>query len=123
MRTMYCKFFEYHTSGDNLEFVKKEFLLDSFLKCFQIIFTLENNLSYVNLNPNCEPQLGKRTLYSNLGGQKTSDPLRKAILWVLNLSDGNHSLLDISDISGLEFNLVKNAADLLLKNDLLKILP
>ena len=120
MKTPYGKFPEYHTSADNLQFIKKESLTDSFLKYLSIIFILENNDSYVNLNPKCEPQLGKRGLYEPVGGQKSQDKLKQSILWVLNLSDGNHSLLDISNLSQIEFNSIKNAADILLENSLLE---
>ena len=36
-----------------------------------------------------------------------------AMLWVLNLSDGEHSLLDIAERSGLPFATVRVAADAL----------
>ena len=42
------------------------------------------------------------------------------MLWVLNLSDGRHSLLDIAERSGLRFDAVKRAADALLDQSLLK---
>ncbi len=41
------------------------------------------------------------------------------MLWVLNLSDGEHSVLDISDRTGLRFD-VRRAADLLREHGLLK---
>jgi aminopeptidase-like protein len=44
------------------------------------------------------------------------------LLWVLNLSDGEHSLLDISDRSGLSFDCLNRAADALLQHGLLKSL-
>jgi aminopeptidase-like protein len=72
------------------------------------------------LNPKCEPQLGKRGLYQTLGGQKINDTTKQAIQWVLNLSDGNNSLLDISNKSNLEFHLIKDASDILIENNLLK---
>jgi aminopeptidase-like protein len=31
-------------------------------------------------------------------------------LWVLNLSDGHHSLLDVAERSGLPFDAVRRAA-------------
>ena len=120
MRTMYSDFSEYHTSGDNLEFIDKNSLLDSFLKYLQIIFTLENNHFYINLNPKCEPRLSKKGLYKQIVGGK-HPASQQSILWVLNLSDGHHSLLDISNVSGIEFNLIYNAAEILLKNNLLKL--
>jgi aminopeptidase-like protein len=42
-----------------------------------------------------------------------------ALLWVLNYSDGDHSLLDIAERSGLTFDAVRHAADVLLDQDLL----
>jgi aminopeptidase-like protein len=33
------------------------------------------------------------------------------MLWVLNLSDGNHMLLNIADRAGIQFDLVREAAD------------
>ena len=42
-----------------------------------------------------------------------------AMLWVLNLSDGSCSLLDIAARSGLPFGVIKDAANMLLRHDLL----
>ena len=81
---------------------------------------LENNGVYSNQNPKCEPQLGKRTLYSSMGGQMQTQVNEMAILWVLNFSDGSHSLLDIAEKSGYSFESIKNAANLLVKHQLLK---
>jgi aminopeptidase-like protein len=114
---------EYHTSADNLDFVKPQFLTESFLKYLLVLNVLENNKTYLNQNPKCETQLGKRGLYKTVTGTVTGHESTKgfqlAMLWVLNLSDGKHSLLDISDRSGLEFGLIKDASDILFKNDLL----
>jgi aminopeptidase-like protein len=75
---------------------------------------------YLNLNPKCEPQLGKRNLYQSIGGQAQTRTLDMAILWVLNESDGSHSLLDIADRSGFSFDIIRLAADLLLEQRLLQ---
>jgi len=120
MRTMYGRFPEYHTSADNLDFVKPQCLADSLEKYLKTIFILENNATYLNLNPKCEPQLGKRGLYRMIGSQKTGGFDELAMFWVLNLSDGTNSLLDISIRSGLAFQQIKNAADVLFVNGLLK---
>ncbi len=120
MRTMYGNFKEYHTSADNLKFMNLKSLEDSFVKYLKIIFVLENNKTYITLNPNCEPHLGKYGLYPTMGGQKIHDTTKQAIQWILNLSDGTNSLLDISNKSNLEFDLIKNTADILTKNKLLK---
>jgi aminopeptidase-like protein len=46
-----------------------------------------------------------------------------AMLWVLSLSDGNHSLLDIAERSGMAFDSIKIAAALLAEHQLLKEVP
>lgn len=120
MRAPYGRFREYHTSADNLNFVQPKYLENSFVKYSLIIYILENNRTYLNLNPKCEPQLGKRGLYSMIGGQKKDNINELALLWVLNLSDGSNSLLDIAIRSGMEFQEIKRAADALFNKDLLR---
>ncbi len=120
MRSPNGSFPEYHTSADNLEFIQIPSLVDSFSKCSSILQILEDNKIYVNQNPKCEPRLGKRGLYRAVGGQAEAQLNELAILWVLNLADGNHSLLDIAQRSGLEFNVIKQSSDALLKHGLLE---
>jgi aminopeptidase-like protein len=120
MRTPHGQFPEYHTSADNLRLVKRESLTDSFFKCLAVLDVVENNKIYLNQNPKCEPQLGKRGLYGSIGGQIERKNNELAMLWVLNLSDGSHSLLDIAERSGLAFEAIKSAADALIQCNLLK---
>jgi aminopeptidase-like protein len=120
MRTPNGCFPEYHTSADNLSFVQPEYLADSFSKCVSIIYLLENNTKYLNKNPKCEPQLGKRGLYQTPGGAGAVAADTLSMLWVLNLSDGHHDLLEIAERANLHFVKVKHAADALLAADLLE---
>jgi aminopeptidase-like protein len=46
--------------------------------------------------------------------------MQMAMLWVLNLSDGNHSILDISERSGIDLMLIRQVADILESHELLK---
>ncbi|MBA7705194.1 putative polysaccharide biosynthesis protein with aminopeptidase-like domain protein [subsurface metagenome] len=55
-----------------------------------------------------------------MGGLQRRPTDEMPLLWVLNMSDGKHSLLNISDRSGLDFDLIKNAADVLLDHKLLR---
>jgi aminopeptidase-like protein len=121
MRTPHGRYPEYHTSADNLDLVRPEYLADSFSIYLSVFDVLENNKKYINQNPKCEPQLGKRGLYQMTGGQKDKKTKELAILWILNLSDGNNTLLDISDKSGLKFDLIKDASDALYEHNLLKV--
>jgi aminopeptidase-like protein len=118
MRTPHGQFPEYHTSADNLDLVDPASLGDSVAKVLAVLELLENNRTYISLNPKCEPQLGKRGLYGPIGGTdvKTSE---LAMLWVLNFSDGNHSLLDIAERSGMEFRAIAEAAEALNAHGLL----
>jgi aminopeptidase-like protein len=119
MRTPNGRFPEYHTSADNLDFVQPSILAESFTVTLEIVSLLEGNAIYTNQNPKCEPQLGKRGLYRKIGGVE-GGVNELALLWVLNLSDGLHSLLDIAERSGCAFDIIKRAADTLLDHHLLK---
>jgi len=120
MRTPHGRFPEYHTSADDLNFVKPDYLGESFEKHMMIFGILENNMKWINQNPKCEPQLGKRGLYPSMPNREDSMMNQMAMLWVLNLSDGDHTLLDIADRSNLPFNVIKIAADALFRTELLK---
>jgi aminopeptidase-like protein len=121
MRTPHGKYSEYHTSADNLEFVVPEELEDSFMNYLRVIHVLEHNRTYVNRLPKCEPQLGKRGLYATVGGGADAATRQQAMLWVLNGSDGNQTLLDIAERSGMKFEDLQKAADLLASHGLLEI--
>jgi len=120
MRTPYGRFAQYHASADDLNFIGPEYLADSWRKYLDIIFILENNAKYLNLSPKGEPQLGKKGLYGSLGSCRSDTAMEFALLWVLNFSDGQHSLLDIAVRSQLPFKQIRQAADLLLEKSLLK---
>ncbi|WP_347585428.1 DUF4910 domain-containing protein [Acrocarpospora sp. B8E8] len=119
-RTTYAGYPEYHTSADNLEFVSSEAMADTLAVCREIVQVLERNRRYVNLSPYGEPQLGKRGLYGSLGGRSDTKQLQMAMLWVLNLSDGDHTLLDIAERAGLPFGAMAEAAQALHDAGLLK---
>jgi len=113
-RTPHGRYPEYHTSADDLDFVSAESLEESFQTLVEVVEVLEGNRTYGNLNPKCEPQLGRRGLYKGPGGAEL------ALLWVLNQSDGAHDLLDIAGKSGLGFGQVRQAAERLVEAGLLR---
>lgn len=119
-RSKFGTFPEYHTSADNLDFIKPEHLEESYRIIAGAIEVLERNLAFVNTAPKGEPQLGKRGLYGAIGGDKNAAAGVMTMLWVLNLSDGRHTLLDIAERAGLPFSEVSETADLLLKFGLLR---
>lgn len=118
-RTPHGRLPEYHSSADDLEFVQPRQLAASFEACLAIFDILENDRAYVNRNPKGEPQLGRRGLYRAVGGPREQPPDERAMLWVLNLSDGEHSLLDIAERSGRSFGEIRSAAEVLRRSGLL----
>jgi aminopeptidase-like protein len=118
MRSVWGTFPEYHTSADNLEFIKPDKLAQSLRVCAAVLDVLEGNRKYCNLSPFCEPQLGRRNLFRGGGSGGLEDEM-SARLWVLNLSDGEHSLLDIAERSGHSFALIREAAEALRQGGLL----
>ncbi|MGA1998293.1 MAG: DUF4910 domain-containing protein [Bryobacteraceae bacterium] len=122
MRSVWGTFPEYHTSADDLAFIQPLQLAGSLRVCAAILDVLENNRRYRNQSPYCEPQLGRRNLYRPMGGEAPGLEI-SARLWALNLSDGEHSLLDIAERSGIPFSAVSDAAKLLCENGLLAVVP
>ena len=117
-RSKYGTIPQYHTSADNLDFIKPQHLLESYRVIVKTIATIENDAVYSNILPKCEPQLGKRGLYRRVGGKDIAAE-NMAMLWVLNFSDGAHSLLDIAERSNLPFEIVLRSAHLLQAHGLL----
>ncbi|RSK29939.1 DUF4910 domain-containing protein [Hymenobacter metallilatus] len=109
-RTPFGEFAEYHTSADNLDFVAPEQLAESLSVLEALCLTLESNRTYRNLQPYGEPQLGRRGLYKGVGGGQEGADWQLALLWVLNLSDGQHSLLAIAEQAALPVPLLHRAA-------------
>jgi aminopeptidase-like protein len=122
-RTPHGRFPEYHTSADNLSLVRPRALAESLSVFLGVCEVLEGNRRYLNLYPKGEPQLGRRGLYGPLGGVTSGRTWEMALLWVLNLSDGAHSLLDVAARSGLPFGVVREAAESLATHGLLGDAP
>ena len=122
-RTPHGRFPEYHTSADDLDFVQAPQLASSLAACLSILDVLEGERTYVNQNPKGEPQLGKRGLYHPIGGLAQAVAHEEAMLWVLSLSDGEWSLLDIAERSGCAFTTIRTAAAVLCESGLLKEYP
>ncbi len=109
-RTPNGEFPEYHTSGDNPDFLSPAELGEAWLACLRIFAVLEGDRRCRNLAPFGEPQLGRRGLYRMTGGHQDVPERQLALLWVLNQSDGAHSLLDIAERAGLPFRVIEAAA-------------
>ncbi len=118
-RTPYGRYPEYHTSADSLDFIRPETLAASLAALESVVDALESRECYRNLAPDCEPQLGRRGLYRLIGGDDAGRERELAILWMLNLCDGTHSLDDIAERSGVGQVRLREATAALLAADLL----
>lgn len=120
MRSPHGTFRQYHTSADNLDFVTPTALEESLEVLIDVIDVLERNVVYARVNGRGEPQLGRRGLYRAVSGQKDHADAQMALLWVLNQSDGRHSLLDIAERSGVDFDRIARAAEMARAADLIR---
>jgi aminopeptidase-like protein len=118
-RSKFGEIAEYHTSADNLEFIRPDHLAESYRLIAMTLGVIENDRSYRNTIPKCEPQLGRRGLYAGIGGDKDAVVQNLAMLWILNMSDGAHSLLDIAERANLPFGVVSRTARVLEAHGLL----
>ena len=112
MRSPNGEFNEYHTSGDNLSFIKPKMIAESLRFCERIVHLLDQNQRFLSTNPNCEPRLGTRGIDLTTIGP--------AIQWLLNLADGSHDLIDVCVKSKLSFTEIQEAARQLVKHDLIR---
>ncbi|HLC75395.1 MAG TPA: DUF4910 domain-containing protein [Candidatus Nanoarchaeia archaeon] len=120
MRTAYGKYPEYHSSADNFTIMSEESLEQALHIMIKAVDAIESNKVYINTNPFCEPNLGKRNLYPAIGAGKKSSTQLEAIKWVLNFSDGQHDLIDIAIRSGMTFSDIAAVIPLLREAGLLK---
>jgi aminopeptidase-like protein len=120
MRTPNGEYPEYHSSADNLSLLRPESLAHSLAVLQRIVTVIEGDAVYRSRNPKGEPQLGRRGLYATMGGQREQNYDQMALLWVLNLADGHHSLLDMVERAGVPFASIRAAADALIAAELLE---
>ena len=120
MRTPNGQYPEYHTSADNVSLLRPESLAHSLTVLRRIVAVIEGNAVYRSRNSKGEPQLGRRGLYGAMGGQRTVGYDQMALLWVLNLADGRHSLLDMAERARLPFATIRLAAEALAAAELVE---
>ncbi|MGY3451442.1 DUF4910 domain-containing protein [Bradyrhizobium sp. USDA 4353] len=121
MRGVHGTFPEYHTSADNLDFVKPHCLDQSYAVIADVLDLLERDGIYERVDGRGEPQLGRRGLYRAIAGQREAGGATQMdLLWVLNLADGKHSLLDMAIRADVPFARMEAAARLALDADLIR---
>ncbi|WP_315779879.1 MULTISPECIES: DUF4910 domain-containing protein [unclassified Bradyrhizobium] len=122
MRGVHGTFPEYHTSADNLEFVRPECLDQSYAVIEEVLDLLDRDCVYERVDGRGEPQLGRRGLYRAIAGQREAGGATQMdLLWVLNLADGKHSLLDMAIRANVPFARIEAAARLALDASLIRL--
>jgi aminopeptidase-like protein len=121
MRGVHGTFPEYHTSADNLDFVKPEALDQSYALIESVLDLLDQDRTYERVDGRGEPQLGRRGLYRAIAGQREAGGATQMdLLWFLNLADGKHSLLDMASRADIPFARLETAARLALDASLVQ---
>ena len=124
MRTPYDRYIQYHTSLDNKKFINIEKLLDTVSVYYEIIKLNEKNDFYISNFPYGEPMLGKRKLYGNLSAYNALnselDTITNNIFWILSLSDGKKSYLEILEKSKSDQKTFDKSIKILVEKKLIK---
>ena len=117
-RSKFGEFAEYHTSADNMDFVSKEGFLGAYDAMMEVVNILEKNARY-RMKVLCEPQLGKRGLYSDISRKGIYDTILVQ-RDVISYCDGKNDLLDLSERIGVPVSDIIDIIDRLKANDLLE---
>ena len=119
-RSPHGEYAEYHTSGDDLDFITPSQLEKALVVLQRAVEVLETDRRYVNTHPFGEPNLGRRGLYRQVGGTIDQRSVELGYLWMLSQSDGDHSLLDVARSSGVGYDALRSASRALLEAGLLE---
>lgn len=117
-RSKFGLFPEYHTSADDMNYVSPEGFEGSFEVMSQVIDALENNYKY-KMKVLCEPQLGKRGLYSTLSRKGIYDVILVQRDFI-SYSDGQNDIFDISEYADAPVSELIPIAQKLLAADLVE---
>ena len=118
MRSKYGEYAEYHTSLDNMRFISKSGLFESFAIYSDVLGVIERNDKFITTTLG-EPKLDKRGLYSTLSKKGDSNYSRD-ILNFLSICDGNNDLIEISNILEIPVSQIIELKNMLLNKKLIK---
>jgi len=140
-KSKYYEYEEYHTSDDNLNFISSKNILESLSVYIKWIQYIESYCFPERILKSCEFQLGKRGLYPNLGGtlnqpehHENKNGHQKRVFnvsnltgshldafdWLMHLCDGKFSNFQISEISGIDIDIINESIELFEYKELLK---
>ena len=117
-RSKFGEFAEYHTSADNMDYVSPQGFQGAYDAMMEVVNILEKNARY-RMKVLCEPQLGKRGLYSDISRKGIYDTILVQ-RDVISYCDGKNDLLDLSERIGVPVSDIIEIIDRLKENDLLE---
>lgn len=117
MKSKYHEFDEYHTSADDLNYVTRKGITDSYNMYIDCLNLIEKNHIYSNKTL-CEPFLTKYNLYSDIGSCKYSDFFRNVSL-VLKYFDSRNDLIDVSVKTKISIEQIYEIVNVLLEKNII----
>lgn len=118
-RSKFGEYPEYHTSADDMNLVSSEGFQGSYDVMTQVIQALEYNEKY-RMTVLGEPQLGKRGLYPTISQKGSYDEVETMVDFIA-YADGQHDLIEISDMIGVVIEKLILIIDILIKKNLLEV--
>lgn len=120
MRSKYAEYPEYHTSLDDFSVVTENGLQGGLDVMVDSIKLLEANKIW-QVTTLGEPQLGKRGLYPNTS-TKASAGIVRDMKNVITFADGEHDVIEISDIIGVKTEKIIEIAQQMSEHGLLRFI-
>ena len=119
-RSKYDTYPEYHTNLDDLELVSEESLEKSLEVLSHFVKKIESQ-RVPKSTILCEPQMGRRNLYSNISTRHSYSTQTRKTMDILSYLDGGHTLEDISNKCGIELNQINKIIETLLAHKIVEI--
>ena len=124
----YYEYDYYHTSLDNLDFVKATYIEETLALYIQLIKKMDQRVKYKSRVPHGEVMLSKHDLYPKMGGafnqlieKKSGKSELDIILEFLFYADGTQDLLALSKIISVEIDVIEAVVQKLLDKNILEV--
>ena len=122
-RSKFGRYKEYHTSGDNLEFISKKGMFNSLMKINKIIDLIEKK-KYSNkyiASSIGEPKMDQYNLRDHIGAPKKFDKNKKNIMNIWVYCNGKNDENIISKLTKIKLSKVKEILSLLQEKKLITL--
>ena len=132
-KSKYYEFAEYHTSADDLNFTKPEFIEEAISLYYKWFVNIDSYCFPKRTNRFGEDQLGKRDLYPQISGHVNQGAVSSddanllakpehlvAFNWLMHFADGSKSNFEIARQSGVRISVLNEAIFLMKQRGLLE---